>query len=272
VELARLAAAAAAGERAAAAARLREDAARLGAPGLQRGGPLGAPPAPARPLAARDPAQERCMVKASGCCRACSSCCCPACLARVAVQGPAWEEWLAAGQACEVGPRQATDLLAVEDTHAAAVEGWQGIQCLRAAQQRFTRALRFSNIVRPGQTLTPARHAPAGMAEVWEDGTAFEELRRRRAALADARDAIEAARKAMRRRLPPPGAPAGGAAGGAAGGGAEAHLSPEEYVARDEAFKARARVCAMPCDKPATPCARLPPMLVHTAGTTYFVS
>jgi len=47
-ELARLAAAAAAGERAAAAARLREDAARLGAPGLQRGGPLGAPPAPAR--------------------------------------------------------------------------------------------------------------------------------------------------------------------------------------------------------------------------------
>ena len=33
------------------------------------------------------------------------------------------------------------------------------------------------------------------MAEIWEDGSAFEELRRRRAALADARDSIEAARK-----------------------------------------------------------------------------
>lgn len=33
------------------------------------------------------------------------------------------------------------------------------------------------------------------MAEIWEDGSAFEELRRRRAGLADARDSIEAARK-----------------------------------------------------------------------------
>ena len=33
------------------------------------------------------------------------------------------------------------------------------------------------------------------MAEIWEDGSAFEELRRRHAALADARDSIEAARK-----------------------------------------------------------------------------
>ena len=33
------------------------------------------------------------------------------------------------------------------------------------------------------------------MAEIWEGGSAFEELRRRRAALGDARDSIEAARK-----------------------------------------------------------------------------
>lgn len=33
------------------------------------------------------------------------------------------------------------------------------------------------------------------MAEVWEDGSAFEDLRRRCAALAEARERIEAARK-----------------------------------------------------------------------------
>lgn len=38
------------------------------------------------------------------------------------------------------------------------------------------------------------------MAEIWEDGSAFEELRRRRAALADARDSIEAARKVRARQ------------------------------------------------------------------------
>lgn len=49
-ELMRLAAAAAAGERAAAVLRLREDGLRLGALGVHRGGPLGGPCALARSL------------------------------------------------------------------------------------------------------------------------------------------------------------------------------------------------------------------------------
>jgi len=163
------------------------------------------------------------------------------------------------------GSRQAAELLAAEDTHAAVVECWGGHPVPQEPRSSISRGRCGLAIFRPSQTLTLAQHAPSGMAEVWEDGTVFEELRRRRGELAHARDAIEAARKAMRRRLPPPGAPAGGAAGGAGGGGAEAHLAPEEYVARDEAFKAR--ICTIPCDKPTTPCGRLPPMLVHAAGT-----
>ena len=95
------------------------------------------------------------------------------------------------------------------------------------------------------------RQGALGVSEVWEDGAAARELESRAAALAAARDDVEAARKAVRRRLPPPEHPLsvknGGGGGGAAanatadGGAAtpRVYISPDEYVSRDEAFKAR---------------------------------
>ncbi|KAI8467739.1 MAG: kinase-like domain-containing protein [Monoraphidium minutum] len=101
-------------------------------------------------------------------------------------------------------------------------------------------------------TLSVARSGPMGFAEVWEDGQAFLELSRQAAALQRQKEEIEAARKALKRRLPPPprGAGAGAAAGAAAdsqegsgggsgGGGGEAYLAPAEYVSRDEILKVR---------------------------------
>jgi tousled-like kinase len=105
-----------------------------------------------------------------------------------------------------------------------------------------------------------ARTGPMGFQEVWEDGQAFRDLSRQRLAVAAAREEVEAARKALKKRLPPPprgaglaaansssgggdGAGVGGAKGAGSGSGngtnAEGYLPALEYVAQDEILKAR---------------------------------
>ena len=100
-----------------------------------------------------------------------------------------------------------------------------------------------------------------GFQEVWEDGQAFRELSRQRAAVAGAREEVEVARKALKKRLPPPPRGAGLAAanngtngggggegpveggsrgnGSGSGGGGDGYLPALEYVAQDEILKAR---------------------------------
>ena len=68
------------------------------------------------------------------------------------------------------------------------------------------------------------------------------DLDARAADLAAARDRVEAARKAVRRRLPPPEHPLsvkGAAPGDASLPCTTSYITPDDYVARDEAFKAR---------------------------------
>lgn len=73
--------------------------------------------------------------------------------------------------------------------------------------------------------------------QVWEDGQAFYELRQRQSVLSKQREELEAARKALKRRLqPPPSAARSQAAAAAAEGD---YLTPEEYTHRDEVLKVR---------------------------------
>eukprot|EP00891_Asterochloris_glomerata_P008382 jgi/Astpho2/8382/e_gw1.00122.67.1_t len=74
--------------------------------------------------------------------------------------------------------------------------------------------------------LALSRDGPLGQREYWEDGSAFQHLQRRADEVAAARKAIEAARQASLRRgrLNPAYGP---------------HITPEDYVAQDEIFKAR---------------------------------
>ncbi|KAK9807575.1 hypothetical protein WJX72_003134 [[Myrmecia] bisecta] len=91
------------------------------------------------------------------------------------------------------------------------------------------------------------RAGPIGMREVWEDGQAFKDVAARLATIAEQRDGIEAARKAVRRKLPPPEplsqsscqADTSRAQSGAQASTAAEYIAPEEYVARDEIFKVR---------------------------------
>ncbi len=77
--------------------------------------------------------------------------------------------------------------------------------------------------------LSYARAHAYHMAEVWEDGPALQDLAARTASITKQREAVDAARKALRRRLPGPGQ----------GPSKEADLSPEEFVAKEDMFKVR---------------------------------
>ena len=73
----------------------------------------------------------------------------------------------------------------------------------------------------------------AALQEVWEDGIAFRELSERLRALAVAKEGVDAERKALKRRLPPPGmAQAAAAASGE-------YVCQEEYLLMEEALKLR---------------------------------
>ena len=82
--------------------------------------------------------------------------------------------------------------------------------------------------------------ARTGLREVWEEGRAFVDLAGRQAAVAEARAAIEGARKAMRKKLPPPENTL--SQPGPSQHTGQDFLSPEEYVEQDEIFK----VCLQP--------------------------
>ncbi|KAL6769882.1 hypothetical protein ACKKBG_A32735 [Auxenochlorella protothecoides x Auxenochlorella symbiontica] len=77
--------------------------------------------------------------------------------------------------------------------------------------------------------------------EVWEEGQAFRDLRAKLTALAEQRDAIEAARKAAKRRLPLPGQPLPEERneGTDAAGTSTSTLHPEDWVVQEEIYKAR---------------------------------
>ncbi len=79
----------------------------------------------------------------------------------------------------------------------------------------------------------------AGLREVWEEGRAFVDLAVRQSAVAEARAAIEMARKAMRKKLPPPENTL--SQPGPSQHNGQDFLSPEDYVEQDEIFKVRAR-------------------------------
>ncbi|KAK9790331.1 hypothetical protein WJX73_000944 [Symbiochloris irregularis] len=79
------------------------------------------------------------------------------------------------------------------------------------------------------------RTGPLGLREVWLEGQAFQDLAQRQLHLAEQKEAIEVARKGVRRKLPPPeplsqDVPSANPAD---------FIAPEEYVARDEIFKVR---------------------------------
>jgi hypothetical protein len=80
--------------------------------------------------------------------------------------------------------------------------------------------------------------------QVWTDGPAFNEIRRRLAALSDAKDEIESLRKSLKKQLPLPEGPKPDASGPGKqtqGGGSrrelEGTISPKEFVDRDEVLK-----------------------------------
>ncbi|CAL8471440.1 g10982 [Coccomyxa elongata] len=86
-------------------------------------------------------------------------------------------------------------------------------------------------------SLSVMRAGPIGLREVWEEGRAFVDLAVRQSAVAEARAAIEMARKAMRKKLPPPENTL--SQPGPSQHNGQDFLSPEDYVEQDEIFKAR---------------------------------
>ena len=73
---------------------------------------------------------------------------------------------------------------------------------------------------------------------MWEEGRAFVDLASRQASVLEARAAIEAARKALRKKLPPPENTL--SQPGPSQNSGQDFLSPEDYVEQDEIFKVRA--------------------------------
>eukprot|EP00887_Chlorella_sp_A99_P007155 scaffold2.g7155.t1 len=112
-----------------------------------------------------------------------------------------------------------------------------------AQQEREATAARLQELAPRLGTLSVRRQGielqqARGGRHVWEGGQAFKDLQRQRDRISEQREAIEAARKAAKRRLPLPGQPLPAAGGGggdaAAAGGAVLH--PDDW---EEIFKAR---------------------------------
>ncbi|KAK9835820.1 hypothetical protein WJX74_008661 [Apatococcus lobatus] len=89
---------------------------------------------------------------------------------------------------------------------------------------------------------------PLGSQEVWEDGQAFRDLAAQMQAVAQQRETIEAARKAARKKLPPPvplaprpanQMPDGQRGLPAAKPPSPERMAPDEYVAMEEIFKVK---------------------------------
>lgn len=124
-------------------------------------------------------------------------------------------------------------------THAQALVARLAID--RANEARDAAALRIrANTSRLG-SFSCQRQGPIGWWESWEDGQAYDELNHRLMAIAQQKEGITAAQKAVKKQLPPPLHPQTSGQGGAPGttSATEAFVQPSEYVARDEVFKVR---------------------------------
>lgn len=100
------------------------------------------------------------------------------------------------------------------------------------------------------------RRCGLDVQEVWEEGAAIKEVRQRMAQLAEQRDALEAARKVAKRRLPLPGQamPIHRASDGINTGGP---LHPDDYVVQEEIWKVRLQAIRREEDSLKTELARL---------------
>lgn len=98
-----------------------------------------------------------------------------------------------------------------------------------AAAQHDAATLRAADASARLGSLAMARTSAYHVAEVWEDGPALRDVASRLAALARQREAVEAARKALRRRLPGPGQTPS----------SEADCTSEEFVAKEEVLRVR---------------------------------
>eukprot|EP00884_Botryococcus_braunii_P022527 jgi/Botrbrau1/8959/Bobra.0148s0071.2 len=91
--------------------------------------------------------------------------------------------------------------------------------------------------------MTVQQTGALGMREVWEDGYAFKDVNARQSALSKQRDALESARKGLRKRVAPPDGHNGSGASQATVADASAkngkYLSPNDFVTMDESLKAR---------------------------------
>ncbi|GIL88070.1 hypothetical protein Vretimale_6432 [Volvox reticuliferus] len=133
------------------------------------------------------------------------------------------------------------------------------VQSFARTERELSRNQLSGNAARLG-SLTLVRTGPMQIAEVWEEGTAFQQLAARRSALTAAKEEVMAAQKLLRKRLAPPpsGARGSGSASSAAatnvgvGIGDESNscavydmlpfLSGLEFVAADEVYKTRLAV------------------------------
>ncbi|KDD75352.1 protein kinase, partial [Helicosporidium sp. ATCC 50920] len=113
-----------------------------------------------------------------------------------------------------------------------------------AAKEKRAALTRKLQMLAPRLGYLSVRRRGINVHEVWEDGEAFLDVKKRLAELLELREAIENARKAAKRRLPLPGQPlpsdrnlAGGSDGGAAA--ASTALHPEDWVIQEEIYKAR---------------------------------
>ncbi|CAK0785493.1 hypothetical protein CVIRNUC_008702 [Coccomyxa viridis] len=115
----------------------------------------------------------------------------------------------------------------------------QRLALAAARREREAADLRLQDDARRLGCLTVARAGPIGLRETWEDGRAFKELAQRRAAVADAKEGIETARKAMRKKLPPPENTLSQPSQQSQQQQQQDYLAPEDYVVQDEIFKVR---------------------------------
>ena len=113
------------------------------------------------------------------------------------------------------------------------------IQRLSTADAKHERELTVHRLQQEAPRLgtLSVRRRGIEVQEVWEDGSAFKDLQDRLNALADTREAIEAARKACKRRLPLPGQPLPDERN--AGGGEGTPMHPDDWVIQEEVYKTR---------------------------------
>jgi len=118
------------------------------------------------------------------------------------------------------------------------------VQMVARSDRELQRMQLASSSVRLG-TVSLQRTGAMQIQEVWEEGQAYHHLSQRQQALAHMREEVEAARKALRKKIPlPPSARQSKEVAGEGAGGSQKEegsetLSGPEFVTQDEIFKLR---------------------------------